>query len=86
MIDDSLSDTQQQEKKQMSMNELNFYWSMFDKALVVCKEEDKIKLLIRHGVDGEKEFKLNNNQAHLLMLYLQEHLGYVSISKDRLND
>lgn len=29
---------------------------------------------------------LNRSQAHLLMLYLQEHLGYVSISKDRLDD
>lgn len=89
MIDDSLSDTQpivtQQENK-MSVKELNFYWSMFDKALVVCKEEDKIKLLIRHGIDGEEEFKLDCSQAHLLMLYLQEHLNHVSISKDRLND
>lgn len=62
----------------MSVQELNFYWSHSDKAMVVAKEQDRVKFLIRHGMSGEEEFKLDRNQAHLLMLWLQEHLAVSS--------
>lgn len=73
MIDDSLADVQQ-EKKRMSAKELNFYRAMDDKALVVHKEEDKVVLRVRFGIAGDESFKLDRNQAHLLKLYLEEHL------------
>lgn len=59
----------------MSVKELNFYWPMRDKALVVTKELGDVKLLLRFGMREEHDFVLDRNQAHLLMLYLQEHLG-----------
>lgn len=44
------------------------------------KEEAHFKLGIC-TVDGYEVIKLDRNQAHSLMLYLQEHLGYSSVDK-----
>lgn len=82
MMDDSLSDTQQEKK--MSVEQL-------------ILREGSQTLLIKDAKEGcftldifdDASFKnigLDRNQAHMLMLYLQQHLGYVSISKDRLSD
>lgn len=73
MMDDSLDDVQQ-EKKRMSAKELNFYRTMDDKALIVHKEEDGVVLRIRFGIAGDESFKLDRKQAHLLKIYLEEHL------------
>lgn len=77
-MDDSLNDTQQ-EKEKMSVKRLHFEGRTWN--LDVCIENDQVILDMM-----EEGFALDRNQAHMLMLYLQEHLGYVSISKDRLNE
>lgn len=48
-------------------------------------ENKKFKIEIASDMDGDWLY-LDRNQAHMLMLYLQQHLGYVSISKDRLDE
>jgi len=77
MKNDSLSDTQQEKK--MSVKELHFEGQAYD--MNICIEADKIVISMQ-----EEQFELDRNQAHMVMLYFQEHLGYVSISKERLDE
>ena len=80
MMDDSLNDTQQ--VLDMSVDQ------------IILREGNQT-LIARHVQQGcftldifdagqHKNIGLDHTQAHLLMLYLQQHLGYVSISKERL--
>lgn len=59
----------------MSVQELNFYWAMYDKLMKVSKFEDNINVEIKFGIGGEIDFNLDHNQADLLRLYLTEHLS-----------
>lgn len=74
MIDDSLSDVQQE--KQMSVKELMIsdapIYFKFTKADNI---EGAIKIKAYFGEDCPRaEAVIDRSQAHLLMLYLQEHL------------
>jgi hypothetical protein len=84
MMDDSLSDVQQEKK-------------MSVERLVLNDVQKEIKMYVDKGKDDKFNFMsvengktiwliIDRNQAHILMLYLQQHLGYVSISKDRLDE
>jgi hypothetical protein len=66
MIDDSLSDVQQENR--MSVQELKFDDGYFN-AYFVLPDRLVIKIDVPCSVAV-----LDRNQAHLLMLYLQEHL------------
>lgn len=63
----------------MSAKELKFYGTNgWETDLFVEIEDSKIKIEL---VDTEfsGSYKLDRNQAHLLMLYLQEHLAELKI-------
>ena len=68
MMDDSLSDVQQEKK--MSVKELKFEYS--NKVMEIEKVGEGIEIDIK---GNEHEWiVLDRNQAHLLKLYLEEHL------------
>jgi hypothetical protein len=67
MIDDSLSDTQQGNK--MSAEQISFECEC-GKKLVIKFENEELKFL-----EQEEFLALSRGEAHLLMLYLQEHLN-----------
>ena len=69
MMDDNLSDTQQENK--MSVKELKFNY--LNKVMEVERLGEGIEIDIK----GNKHewIVLDRSQAHLLMLYLQEHLN-----------
>jgi hypothetical protein len=79
MMDDNLSDVQQEKK--MSVKELMLIDG--SKQLKIESLGKEIEIIFGNN---EKWVVLDRNQAHMLMLYLQQHLGYVSISKDRLDE
>lgn len=58
----------------MSMDKLNFYDEDMDRVLNIVSEEDELIFQIKFGRIGDERFSLDRSQAHLLMLYLQEHL------------
>jgi hypothetical protein len=57
----------------MSVKELKFNWPQYDCIVDIDKNDEDIRFIIKqHGATSA--FELDCNQAHLLMLYLQEHL------------
>jgi hypothetical protein len=69
------------QEQQMSVNKLVFDNDVGDTKITIEFKDNELTF-------SEKEmfFAMNRSEAHFLMLYLQQHLGYVSISKDRLNE
>lgn len=68
----------------MSVKELSFEFGVLKGEQVkFTKHGDKIKLEV-WGYDGYDSFDLDRNQVHLLMLYLQEHLGYTNMTKEQV--
>ena len=60
----------------MSVEELNLYWKLGERNLHVEKEKDNV---IKISITFAKNFNTTNiyldrNQAHLLKLFLEEHL------------
>lgn len=58
--------------KEMSVNELSLYDPMRDIEIIVTNENN-INFKIKLGMN-EENMTVSRNQAHLLMLWLQEHL------------
>jgi hypothetical protein len=57
----------------MSVKELKFNWPQYDCVVDIDMAGEDVRFIIKqHGATSA--FKLDRNQAHLLMLYLQEHL------------
>lgn len=62
----------------MSVKELKFNWPEYDCVVDIDISGNDIRFIVQqHGAISA--FELDRNQAHLLMLYLQEHLGYNKI-------
>lgn len=59
-------------KEILSVKELNIYDSMRDIAIIVTNENE-INFKIQIGLN-EENMTIDRRQAHLLMLWLQEHL------------
>lgn len=58
----------------MSVKELKFYGiNGWETDLFTDAKNDKIKIELI-GANYSLDYNLDRNQAHLLMLYLQEHL------------
>lgn len=57
----------------MSVKELHFKWPEYGCSVDIDIRDNEVAFIItQHGIISA--FQLDHNQAHLLMLYLQEHL------------
>lgn len=80
MMDDSLNDTQQ--VLDMSVDQIILREG--NQTLIARHAQQGCFTLDIFDADQHKNIGLDRNQVHMLMLYLQQHLGYVSINKDML--
>jgi hypothetical protein len=64
----------------MGTKELKFKWPEYDCVVDIDEIADTIRFVVRqHGADSA--FQMERSQAHLLMLYLQERLGYGALGQ-----
>ena len=58
----------------MSCERLNFYYPQDGLVMRTKIKDDKFIIKIQQMLAAEVEFPLDRNQAHLLKLWLEEHL------------
>jgi hypothetical protein len=58
----------------VSAQQLNFYHPQCDSVIVISKVQDRVMLNIKQGLSIDVDFSLDRSQAHMLKLWLEEHL------------